>query len=744
MVALPIEGIEELLGEITAFMLDLFDRIARSVSDAFNAVVNELKRIIDLVADSLVKIVEEIEGIVGDIFLKIQGFIETTITQILQFVDEVLSDVIAGISTLVDNAVNFIQSLTRDVVGFIEELVSDAADFFIRLFDDISTALSEIVDQVTTIFSDLFDTVVTNIESFVDDVKLFLGDLFNLVSQGVSAILAEGQEVVDSIERAITEFIDEVVNGVGGALRDLLDTISNLPGEIADLATRMVDSARENIGDPITGLPLKVIETIMETISGEPLADIDRSELNALNAIFGTSPVPRSPELFREGIERSMPSNPLLKGIVVAILTPLMLVQLMSGIASANSQIVLQEHALENPYRLLEPPDLARAAHFNALSREDAATDFRKHGFTQSDAEVMLRIAETIAPEAEQLVWWLRGISTDEEFVTALSAQGWSLESIEKLKLSAFFIPPVQDLITMAVREVFTPEIAERFGQFEDFPQAFVENALKQGVSEEWARNYWAAHWALPSVQMGFEMLHRRVITKEDLDLLLRATDVMPFWRDKLIAISFAPLTRVDIRRMHKLDVLSNDEVLSAYQDIGYNEANAQRLLDFTIQLNKPAEAQDDTDLSALTRTNIINLFEDGVLTRTDADQLLLDLGISRDAATLFLDASELELQRKERKDEIELILDQAQTGVLTFEEAQDNLNGLGLETLEIALALAELNKREARRTKQPSRGDLDKMFKAGLITDEEYLDNVRRLGFTTFWATKYLALIEG
>ncbi|GAI47954.1 unnamed protein product, partial [marine sediment metagenome] len=34
----------------------------------------------------------------------------------------------------------------------------------------------------------------------------------------------------------------------------------------------------------------------------------------------------------------------------------------------------------------------------------------------------------------------------------------------------AYVIPPVADIITMAVREAFTPEIAERFGQYEDYP----------------------------------------------------------------------------------------------------------------------------------------------------------------------------------------------------------------------------------------------------------------------------------
>jgi hypothetical protein len=125
----------------------------------------------------------------------------------------------------------------------------------------------------------------------------------------------------------------------------------------------------------------------------------------------------------------------------------------------------------------------------------------------------------------------------------------------------AYQIPPVADIITMAVREAFTPEIAARFGQYQDLPPDFVQWVGKKGLSREWAERYWAAHWSLPSPQQGFEMLHRNIISKEELQLLLRALDIMPFWRDKLIQSAYEPLTRIDTRRMYQLGVLNEPQV---------------------------------------------------------------------------------------------------------------------------------------------------------------------------------------
>ncbi|GAI22279.1 unnamed protein product, partial [marine sediment metagenome] len=100
-------------------------------------------------------------------------------------------------------------------------------------------------------------------------------------------------------------------------------------------------------------------------------------------------------------------------------------------------------------------------------------------------------------------------------------------------------IPPVADIITMAVREAFSPAIAERFGQYEDFPPDFERYASMKGLTPEWSKRYWAAHWSLPSPQQGFEMLHRGIINEDELRMLMRALDIMPFWRDKLMQMSY-------------------------------------------------------------------------------------------------------------------------------------------------------------------------------------------------------------
>lgn len=202
----------------------------------------------------------------------------------------------------------------------------------------------------------------------------------------------------------------------------------------------------------------------------------------------------------------------------------------------------------------------------------------------------------------------------------------------------AYQIPPVADIITMAVREAFTPDIAARFGQYEDFPEQLEIWGAKKGLSKEWTQRYWAAHWNLPSPQQGFEMLHRGVINVDELNMLLRALDVMPFWRDKLTAIAYRRLTRVDIRRMYKQGVLTEAEVFESYKEHGYSDVNAERMSEFTVRQTLATQ-------SKFTSADIVKAFTNRMITRADAITLLDMIGIKREDANYIVSTAEYKRQ---------------------------------------------------------------------------------------------------
>ncbi len=268
------------------------------------------------------------------------------------------------------------------------------------------------------------------------------------------------------------------------------------------------------------------------------------------------------------------------------------------------------------------------------ISKEEIIKDISRGDIHPDRAQQYLDAILTKPATQDVVTYTLR---TDPDLTTLderLTKIGIHPDYLELHRELALVIPPVADIITMAVREVFTPEIAARFGQYEDFPAPLEEWGLKKGLSKEWSERYWAAHWALPSASQGFEMLHRGVIDRDDLNRLLRAQDVMPFWRDKLTQIAYRPLTRVDVRRMYREGVLDEAGVYEAYLDHGYAEENAKRMTDFTVRQTLSAQAK-------FTSTDVVAAFTKRMINNSEARMLLLDLGIPQGNVSYIISRAE-------------------------------------------------------------------------------------------------------
>ena len=416
-----------------------------------------------------------------------------------------------------------------------------------------------------------------------------------------------------------------------------------------------------------------------------------------------------------------MPNTPAFLAAAMAFLVPLLLSSAVSNIMSPVFQNLQQEVAQRVQPTLIPPADTIDAFIRGFMNESTFRNELGEAGYSNAKMDILVASSRRLIDVGEMFRWWLRDFINEDQLDELLRFHKIDSDDRVRLKQAVFFIPPVQDLIRMAVREVFTPDIRERFELDEGFPAEFQEAAKQQGVSEEWAKNYWAAHWVLPSVSQGFAMLHRKVISAEELDLLLRAQDVMPFWRDKITQVAFNPLTRVDLRRMHKLELLDSEQLQLRYEDLGFDADNAAMMVQFTEAFN----AEDPTDvaleLEGLTRGTILGMFDDGVLTEAETDTALIDLGISEAAVGLFIAQRKLERERKTRTGLIENIVRLVGGGHINFDAGLDSLAGLGLTATEIAIATQRILSKRKSRDRLPTPVQLNKMLAADIIDAEQW-----------------------
>lgn len=647
------------------------------------------------------------------------------------------------ISAAVDRFLAVAARVVDALVARVGEAFTGAAEVLGETFAKIGSALQGAFETAVETLFDLGAKALDGISSLIDRAIAFIDELLEPVAQGISAAFDRLGAFTDEISGRLSALIDATLTGVDSLANRILDFAASIPQSLIDLASSVADAARESLAEPLREIP-EAIWLAFSSLWGR-LTEGDRAKVNAAidEFVISDASPPKTPEEVVSFLRLGMPDGAIGQHIVGILVFLFTLLSQFSALGAPNLEQLNQNVWTRAPVRILDIRDLVESERRGLIDRDDALTQLRAWGYGTPRSDALLALRNNLIPEADALSWRHRGILSDEDTRANLKARGWIPRDVEALLEASLLIPPVPDLIAMAVREAFSPEIAERFGQFEDFPAPFAEAAAKQGISEEWAQRYWAAHWALPSIQMGFEMVHRDVISTDDLNLLLRAQDVMPFWRDKLTQIAFSPLTRIDIRRMHKVDVLTEEEVNRAYHDIGYSDLNAERLTAFTLRLNAPKAREDVDELAKLTRASVLGFFEDGIIDATRARSLLLDLGVSEQATDLFIGAKEADLERVDRKEQIQLIIDQQRAGILKFEEAQDKLAGLGLETREQERAITKLLREKAQVTQIPPRGSLDKMFKAQVINREEYLATLELRGYSEIWAGRFLQMAE-
>ena len=388
------------------------------------------------------------------------------------------------------------------------------------------------------------------------------------------------------------------------------------------------------------------------------------------------------------------------------------------GFSMPDASILLQSSLFRG-----EPFDIQENYVRMAGIHPDYAPHYIDGVLTKPDVTTIVRYLLRTEPELSSLEKELKRIGIHPDY-------------IPMFRTLAYPVPPVQDLITMAVREAFSPAIAGRFGQYEDYPTDLTRFAEQQGISEEWARRYWAAHWSLPSPQQGFEMLHRGVITEADLNLLLRALDIMPFWRDKLLQISFNPLTRVDVRRMYSLGVINESEVTKAYRDIGYTAENADRLREFTVR-------QSIASQSGLSVAKIITAYKNGYTNRTDAYNAISRLGVRPQNISEILESADLQLAWKRTQDRIAAIKNLYKKDRIKEDQARGELASAGLDSNKIQLLILQWqNEIEDAHGTLLSKTDVLALIKKNLITKTRALQELDLLGYTTERANLLLASI--
>jgi len=456
-----------------------------------------------------------------------------------------------------------------------------------------------------------------------------------------------------------------------------------------------------------------------------------------------------------------------------------------------------------DPNLARDPSSLIAARLRGEISDEFFHYTMRVQGFCKAAADGLFSLTKRLQDGIELITLERRGEIKREAVDERAALVGWQPDEIKELYKLTEVIPSAGDIIRYAVREVYTPEIAKAFGQFNELgvtpgqidgvlsgailePTLDPEGVLAKAESDIVAAGLplrtftkeWAAHWLLPSIMQGFEMLHRGVIpfkstpeTPLSLERLMIALDIMPAWRDPLKAISYAPYTRVDVRRMHKIGVLDDEAVFTAYADVGFSpfapdcehatvaeafacekcryESKSGRMLEFTLLYNaEPPQAEETAadEVKAkerdLTKSDILTGLRDGLLDEKEVTTALTTLGYDEAEVSYYLARVDFQKDADERDFTVSNLHAGYIKGVFSFGEVTDELGQLNLPAAMTDYYLKLWDLEKLARINKPTKAELMTFLRKEIIDKEIWHAEMVGLGYPNRYIDWYAATV--
>ena len=367
-------------------------------------------------------------------------------------------------------------------------------------------------------------------------------------------------------------------------------------------------------------------------------------------------------------------------------------------------------------------------------------------------ASVVAWAQRSKASFTQGLILWRWGKMSDADF-SVLARQNGVIEQadFDALVAANVYIPGPSDLMRYMVRDVADPSVVTDYGLLTDFAAkwqgglAAMGNA--QGITTEVAQYEWAAHWQYPSYTQAAEMFHRlrpdkypgevgmmtkdraNLTTQDDFAKLLGVNDMAPWWRQRMVDISYRPLSATAVRRLAGNGVAVPGGSKGAYQDVGYKDTDAQAL--------------SDADDAAFAHKQVIaiegglgekyvRMYVSGLITLSELSEQLARINLPPAVKIGKLKRAQWEYKIAQRKMAKACVTKELVSGGINANEALASLIRAGLDATHANDVVTSIQCGRLPRAKMLSASDLCSLRTQGLVNRNSQIVRLQNLGWSS------------
>lgn len=689
--------------------------------------------------------------------------------QIYDQSNRVINSILGRVNTIDLNTLNTVRGLFN---GQLQKLDSVQVNLQKKLDATLAITLGEIDKQQAIITSNLkngidqlFLRTDQKAKQTTDLITAIEGNLSAKVMDARNAANKDANNLLSAINSSISKINTNTENSVDSAAQKIIKIGGLVPGDDPNNPYNVLAKALAEMKDTKNPKQDSLLTFLIRLIAGNSTAD-------ALSGLEGADPIGeilkqvknigsieenlingqyKTLDDFNDALKSSGIANGAIGSLIqLAIIIPNIgeFVKAL-GLPSVTKleQLLIASYSLKQ----LNENDLLLAYIRNNMSPSDVKKNLDNLGHSQSDSDLLMKNALPKYSIQELFRLAHLGKMDGNSLKGEMRELGWNeIDTILHGYLNEIR-PGVNDLIQFAVKEVYSPEITNLFGQFQDFPTTFSKETALLGMSEDNAKKYWAAHWQLPGAAMGYDMYHRRIITLDQLKALLKALDVMPFWRDKLVNLAYNVVARVDTRRLYAYGIWDANKVYENYLDEGYKPEDAKSLTQFTIAYDKDHEDKHTTALKKKTHDVYFKSYRAGLIDKNQLISHVIALGYKREDIELEANLDDYEdyVSTHKPKNEnhvaklISLSLDGYKKKSLSRADLLDTLTHNGFSLSEANTEADYIDKESEIIWKETLIKEIQKLYFESLLDDNGVLTKLMQLGFTNSEALHIIGQLQ-
>ena len=511
----------------------------------------------------------------------------------------------------------------------------------------------------------------------------------------------------------------------------------SLADKVVETLTSTVDFVIESLGEQIQNIFVW---------AGEKLLSSRREELKGqispiLTGIIADGSLPADTiKLFQDALDGNSISD-------IAWFIAGGFVNMMGVMSAAGTPVVdkITQNAYDaNRVRLPVPEAAIEGLYKKNLFRSDFDSIMHHHGFNDDAINLMDANYQPLLQPDQLRQLYLRNSFWYDKVNEDLEKGGWTPHRANAIRELWYQLPGLGDITEMARKLAFSPESKTYWPWAFDAPEDFKAQAAKIGLHKDYAAYYWFIHWQQPSPTMQFEMLHRGQINAEDVRRTLWGLGYSDWWIPKIIATAYHPFTRVDLRRMYKLGVLSVAEVKKGYKDLGYDDAKAQDLTDFTIRYYTPDdESQQDTE-DGYTLSEILSSYRAGSINQWEARDMMEELGYDDTQIEYYLSKENYAREQAIAKAYLSRYRVLFVEGIKTSGECKTELVAAGIPASQFHAELPLWQLDKVTRVAKPTLSQLGKFLDDGIISQTEWQQEMELHGYSAKYINWYKASLAG